>query len=383
MAKIPLLSDGWSTIKEIDLRPLQQQAVNGVRLAIAGQPGSGRSTLAAQMRTDPHRPVVEFDSPITILDINNIPLEISADLIIVIVDSRDTDTALHQKFLSNWADSGKKTLVVINQFETQSETTAISPWSRHRSRRVVWGPVNDHTFLLREFVPAVMALLPDKLLGLGRYFPLFRAPIAQYLINDACTTNAAYALSTGLAETVGIFDLPITVADMVILSKNQAYLVYKLGLSLGYTTRWQDYVAEFGSVLGTGFLWRQLARTLVGLIPVWGIIPKVAVSYAGTYVVGHAVLQWYLTGRHVSKRQMQQLYSQAFARGKNFAQSLTQKLPKPRLPKPRQKALPAPIKNKKQKSVCVYCGKKLTANSGFCPHCGMPITEMETQEETS
>lgn len=383
MAKIPLLSDGWSTIKEIDLRPLQQQAVNGVRLAIAGQPGSGRSTLAAQMRTDPQRPVVAFDSPVTILDINSIPSEISADLIILIVDSRDTDTALHQKILSNWADSGKKTLVVINQFEAQSETTAISPWSRHRSRRVVWGPVIDPTFLLREFVPAVMALLPDKLLGLGRYFPLFRAPIAQYLINDACTTNAAYALSTGLAETVGIFDLPITVADMVVLTKNQAYLVYKLGLALGYTTRWQDYVAEFGSVLGTGFLWRQLARTLVGLIPVWGIIPKVAVSYAGTYVVGHAVLQWYLTGRHVSKKQMQQLYRQAFARGKNFAQTLTQKLPKPRLSKSRQKALPAPVKNKKQKSVCLYCGKKLTEDSGFCPHCGMPLNEIETPEETS
>lgn len=381
MAKIPLLSDGWSTIKEIDLRPLQQQAVNGVRLAIAGQPGSGRSTLAAQMRTDPQRPIIEFDSPITILDINNIPSDINADLIIVMVDSREPDTALHQKYLTDWADSGKKTLVFINQFDTPSETTAISPWARHRSRRVVWGQAIDHIFLLREFAPAVIALLPDKLLGLGRYFPLFRSPIAQYLINDACTTNAAYALSTGLAETIGVFDLPITVADMVVLTKNQAYLVYKLGLALGYTTRWQDYVAEFGSVLGTGFLWRQLARTLVGLIPVWGIIPKVAVSYAGTYVVGHAVLQWYLTGRHVSKKQMQQLYSQAFARGRNFAQTLTQKLPAPRLPKPKQKALPAP--SKKQKRVCLYCGKKLLSDNGFCPHCGMPVSEKDTSGSVS
>ena len=167
---------------------------------------------------------------------------------------------------------------------------------------------------------------------------------------------------------------------MVVLTKNQAYLVYKLGLALGYTTRWQDYVAEFGSVLGSGFLWRQLARSLVGLIPVWGILPKVAVSYAGTFVVGHAVLQWYLTGRHVSKKQMQQLYSQAFAKGKNFAQNLTQKLPKPRiskprLAKPRQKLLPAP--GKKQKKVCLYCGKTLSDNGGFCPHCGMPVTENE------
>ena len=376
MAKIPLLSDGWSTIKEIDLRPLQQQAVNGVRLVIAGQPGSGRSTLAAQMRTDPNRSIMEFDSPITILDINNLSADIEADLIIVMVDSREPDTTLHQKYLTIWADSGKKTLVFINQLEIPGESTAISPWARHRSRRVVWGPANDQTFLQQEFVPAVMALLPDKLLGLGRYFPLFRASIAHYLINDACTTNAAYALSTGLAETVGIFDLPITVADMVVLTKNQAYLVYKLGLALDYTTRWQDYVAEFGSVLGTGFLWRQLARTLIGLIPVWGIIPKVAVSYAGTYVVGNTVLQWYLTGRHVSKKQMQQLYSQAFAKGKQFAYNLTQKLPKPRQAKPAPKLLPMP--GKKQKRACLYCKKTLTDDGAFCPHCGMPIKESET-----
>ncbi len=374
MAKIPLLSDGWSTIKEIDLKPIQQQAVNGARLAVVGRPGSGRSTLAAQMRTDPNRPTTVFDSPVIILDIDHEISSIEADLIILMVDSRDSETALHQKLVTEWANTGKKTLVFINQFERQDETISISPWTRNRSRRVVWGPVNDHIFLLREFVPAVISLLPDKLLGLGRYFPLFRAPIAQYLISDACTTNAAYALSTGLAETVGIFNLPITVADMVVLTKNQAYLVYKLGLTLGYTTRWQDYVAEFGSVLGSSFLWRQLARSLVGLIPVWGILPKVAVSYAGTFAVGHAVLQWYLTGRHVSKHQMRQLYNKAFAKGKLLARNLIQKMPRLKLPKPKQKLLPAP--NKKQKKACLYCGKTLSSDEGFCPHCGMPVGEI-------
>ncbi len=375
MPKIPLLSDGWSAIKEIDLKPLQQQAVDGVRLVIAGRPGSGRSTLAAQMSADPHHPTIVFDSPITVLDIRQATPNLEADLIILMVDACDIKTELHQNLVTAWANSGKKTLVFINQFETQTETTSISPWTRNRSRSVVWGSANDQSFLLKEFVPAVMALLPDKLLGLGRYFPLFRTSIAHYLINDACTTNAAYALSTGIAETIGIFDLPISVADMVILTKNQAYLVYKLGLALGYTTRWQDYVAEFGSVLGTGFLWRQLARTFVGLIPVWGLIPKVAVSYAGTYVVGHAVLQWYLTGRHVSKKQMQQLYNQAFTKGKLMAQNLIRKAPKPRLPKPRQKLLPVP--RKKQKRVCLYCGKGLTDESDFCQQCGMPAGEHE------
>lgn len=376
MAKIPLLSDGWSTIKEIDLKPIQEQALNPARLLIVGLPGSGRSTLAEQMSSDPNRPITVYDSPIIILDIRNATEHLEADLIILMIDSRETETSLHQELITKWSNAGKKTLVFVNQFETQNEKISVNPWKYQHGRRVVWGPAIDQTFLINEFAPAVMALLPEKLLGLGRYYPLFRSPIAHYLINDACTTNAAYALSTGLAETIGIFDLPITVADMVVLTKNQAYLVYKLGLSLGYTTRWQDYVAEFGSVLGTGFLWRQLARTLVGLIPVWGIIPKVTVSYAGTYVVGHAVLQWYLTGRHVSKKQMQQLYNQAFAKGKRLAQNMIQKTPKPKLPKPRLKALPAP--SKKQKRICLHCGKSISSENNFCPHCGMPIIDHDS-----
>ena len=353
MAKIPFLTDGWSTIKEIDLKPIQQQALDGARLVIVGQPGSGRATLADQMRNDPARPGMETGSPVTILDLQNATPEINADLIILMVDAQDTDTTRQQQLATEWANSGKKTLVFLNQFESQSGSMAVSAWTRQRKRGVVWGSALDSDFLTREFAPAVMALLPDKLLGLGRDFPLFRSPIAHYLIQDTCFSNAAYALSTGLAETVGVFDLPITVADMVVLTKTQAYLVYKLGLVLGYTTRWQDYVVEFGSVLGSGFLWRQLARTLVGLIPVWGILPKVAVSYAGTYVVGHAVLQWYLTGRHVSKKQMQQLYKQAFARGKNLARELIQKAPRPKLPKPKlskPRASPASVSGQETKT---------------------------------
>jgi uncharacterized protein (DUF697 family) len=182
---------------------------------------------------------------------------------------------------------------------------------------------------------------------------------------------------------------------MIVLTKNQAYLVYKLGLAFGFSTRWQDYIAEFGGVLGGSFMWRQLARTLIGLIPVYGILPKVAVSYSGTYVVGNVVLQWYLTGRHISRKQMQQLYQGAFARGKNVARGLLARLPHPRLrrlpastgeaaepktarlkkqAKPRRKALPqalplaapppAPVQ------VCAACGRSSAADAGFCQYCG-------------
>jgi uncharacterized protein (DUF697 family) len=210
-----------------------------------------------------------------------------------------------------------------------------------------------------------MELLPERHLALGRQFPLFRVAIAHQLINETCFANAAYSLSTGVAEVVPIFDIPLNITDMIVLTKAQAFLVYKLGLALGFSTRWQDYLGEFGSVVGGGFVWRQLARMLIGLIPIWGIVPKVAVAYSGTYVVGHAVLQWYLTGRHISNKQMRAMYVQALMNGKKIAQNMVSRLPRPRLG--RRKAAQLPALSMKP---CPFCGKPNAPDANFCQYCG-------------
>jgi len=370
------LSDTWQTIKEVDLRPIREQALRGVRIAIVGTPGSGRATLADQMRRDPSHPEAEVDTPALILDLDNAEKAVNMDLLILMMDSRRTDSSREQELVKSWHNQGLKVLVFINQFAEPDGSLSVNPMTSRGKRRVVWGSVLDTDLLVEQFVPIVIEMLPEHLLSLGRYFPLFRVATARYLINDTCFTNAAYALSTGLAETVAVLDIPIAVTDMVVMSKNQAFLVYKLGLALGQSTRWQDYVVEFGGVLGGGFLWRELARTLVGLIPVWGIAPKTAIAYAGTYVVGNVVLQWYLTGRHLSRKQMQQMYRGAFARGKDVAHNLITRISRPRLSRPRiqrpklprlkRKALPAG----ESVRICPKCGQTSSADAKFCQYCG-------------
>jgi uncharacterized protein (DUF697 family) len=298
------------------------------------------------------------------------------------MDARKRDSMLEQELVKGWHNSGKRVIVLINQFEVEQPGQEVAPAIAQPRQRVVWGPLVDSDFLLKQFAPMVIDVLRDQLLSLGRHFPLFRVPIARYLIGDTCFTNAAYALSTGLAETVAVLNVPIAMADMVILTKNQAYLAYKVGLALGYSTRWQDYIVEFGGVLGSGFVWRELARTLVGLIPVWGIVPKTAISYAGTYVIGNAILQWYLTGRHVSRGQIRQLYRQAFARGKQLAFNLLGRMPHPRLPRlsrsraprlarPRRAAGALPPSRGAQ--ACPKCGKLSAVDAQFCQYCGGPL----------
>jgi uncharacterized protein (DUF697 family) len=386
MSSLAALTNFWDTIKEADLRPLREQALRGIRIAVAGAPGSGRSTLVEQMRRDPSRPQMVTETPVLILDLQSVEAANQADLIILVVDSRKVDTGREQELVRSWNNSAKKVLVFINHFEQPGETTSITPWSGKNRRGVVWGSAQDSRFLVEKFAPAVIDLVPEFLLALGRFFPLFRVPTAHYLISDTCFSNAAYSFSTGLAEIVPVLGIPVMITDTVILTKNQLFLVYKLGLMVGFSTNWQDYIAEFSGVLGTGFVWRQIARSLVGLVPVWGIVPKTAIAYAGTYVVGNAVLGWYLTGRHISKSQMQALYSQALERGKALARNLLDKRPRlslprphlPRLSRPRRKT-PALLEPQVTR-VCSSCGKTSSSDAQFCQYCGKTLERLDAAE---
>jgi uncharacterized protein (DUF697 family) len=338
MAKLKDLADAWKNIREFDLRPLREAALEPVKIALVGVAGSGRHALLDQMRNDAScsdgaaLPLAVTRTPAVIatpetVSSGDAPRVEGADLVILVLNATRSEYEAERLLTQRWSDSGKRVLVFINKLDALEVGNIAAEQAGIGSAPVVYGSVLDRASLDAHFVHAVLALLPDQHLALGRQFPLFRQMIARQLIDDTCKANAAYALSIGIAEVVPVLDLPFNIADIVVLTKAQAFLAYKLGLAFGFSTNWHDYVAEFGGVIGSGFVWRQIARQLIGLIPVWGIIPKVAVAYAGTFVVGNAVLQWYLTGRHVSKEQVRGLYLEAFSRGRRLAENLMAKAP--------------------------------------------------------
>jgi uncharacterized protein (DUF697 family) len=380
----------WNTLKEVDLRPLEEEALRMPRLAIVGQPDGGRDELADCLRRDPSRLEQRTDTPLLILNPQACESADSTDLILLLLDARPgqgpDDFAVEKELARKWSSAGQRVLVVIRRQLDQPKEEPFGVWTGYARRRVVQGALEDPSFLQGDLAAAAILLLPDKLLALGRHFPLFRVPIAHHLINDTTLTNTAYSVSTGLAEIIPVMDIPLNVTDMLVLTKNQAFLAYKLGLALGMSTRWQDYVAEFGGVLGSGFVWRQAARSLIGLIPVWGILPKAAIAYGGTYVVGNVILQWYLTGRRLTGQQMRQLYAQSTVQGRILAGELyrrmkstrlsTFRLPKIGLPKlsaPRFSLPRLGSGSKPKAQVCPECGGKNSAEAHYCQLCGKPL----------
>ena len=144
-------------------------------------------------------------------------------------------------------------------------------------------------------VPAVAqallaAVSPGMRLALARHLVPLREPLFAELIEETAKTNAMYALTTSLAEVVPVLDVPLNLADIVVLTKNQLVMSYRIAVASGKKGTPRELVGEVLGVIGAGFLFRQGARQLVGLIPVAGIVPKVAVAYAGTLAIGKVVV---------------------------------------------------------------------------------------------
>jgi uncharacterized protein (DUF697 family) len=373
MARLSTIQSYWSIVTEIDLRPLVKEALQDVNIVLVGAVETGRNRLADQMRSDPSRADMETDTPILVLDLEEGLQALHADLIVLLLDGRQTSFSYEKELAHQWAEAGKRVLVFVTLPEKPASPQALLPTLPWKPRFVIYGSVHDLAFLREKFAPAVIRMLPEKILSLGRNLPFFRMPIARYLTNDTSQSNAAYSLATGLAEIVPILNIPLVLTDMIVLTKNQAFLVYKLGLVFGFTTEWKNYVAEFGGVLGFGFLWRQLARTLVGLIPGFGIIPKIGVAYAGTEVVGNAVTQWYLTGRHVSTNQLKGVYDRALLQSRTFVRKLLPKLPR-RQPKALPQGSPSKPKGRRTKQTCPQCGRISAPDAHFCQYCGHTFT---------
>jgi uncharacterized protein (DUF697 family) len=178
-----------------------------------------------------------------------------------------------------------------------------------------------------EGLPAVALALvsafdPALRLALARQLPPLRPAILDALIDETAKANATYALTTGMAEWVPVLDVPLNLADMVVLTKNQLVMSYKIALACGKKGQPRELIGEVMGVIGGGFLFRQAARQLVGLVPVAGIVPKVAMAYAGTWAVGRAVAAWASEGRKVTPAAVRRFYREAWGRGKTVARAM-------------------------------------------------------------
>lgn len=161
---------------------------------------------------------------------------------------------------------------------------------------------------------AILKRVPERVTAFGRALPLFRPAAVKQVIEETSMANAQFALVSNIPQLIPIVgNIASAGADLIVLTKNQVMLVFKLAAINGRDLNDQmRLLQEVAPAIGAGFLWRTAAREATNLLPfAAGTIPKVGIAYAGTMVVGLSADFYYRTNKKPTRVQLEQWRKQA------------------------------------------------------------------------
>jgi uncharacterized protein (DUF697 family) len=215
-------------------------------------------------------------------------------------------------------DGSKYDLVVVLDPGTDDLAgqvrTAIGP---DGTWKIVTPRVTTDTLGPREITQAQDAIVqinPDLAPSLGRHFPLLQLPAVRAIVDDTSKANAQFALISNIPAAIPVIgSLVAAGADFIVLTKNQVMMVFKIAAVHDRDLSNQFLLMrELVPVVGVGFLWRTLAREAVSFLPLAaGTIPKVAIAYVGTAVMGRAADYFYRFGKKPTSDQLKEFARKA------------------------------------------------------------------------
>jgi uncharacterized protein (DUF697 family) len=311
MASLFKLPEVWRVLREVDLEAIRRDAQSRFRIVVVSDDAVDGHRLATLLAGEEGHPWIDV-----VLAGSGVPEPSTATLALLL--SREPELSESVAAAGRaLRTSGVPVLSVVHG--SQRKTDAIA--RADEAARVVVDDLDDDA--VPEIADALADLVPPPFrLALARTLPPLREAIFDQLIDETARANATYSFTAAMAESVPVVGVPLNLADIIILTKNQLVMGYKIAVGAGKRGRAQDVIGEVLGVVGGGFLARQAARGLVGLIPIAGIIPKVAIAYTGTWAIGQAVVAWATHGKRVSPSTMRRLSRDARAQGRAFARRL-------------------------------------------------------------
>jgi uncharacterized protein (DUF697 family) len=287
------LGNVWKVIREVDLDAIRREALAPFDLVILGdgrQADRMRSALSPGGATAPHR-FIRVNPP------GGGAIVPNAVIVVAPPGPRSADLDSTLRYLAD-----RRIPHALGLVDESADVDAAAT----------------------QAAAALIGELPDSLrLAFAHQLPAFRAPLFERIIEDTARANASFAFTSGLAETVPILTAPLNLGDMIVLTKNQLLMGYRLVLAGGRDGEPKKLIGEILGVLGGGLVFRQLARQLVGLIPVVGILPKVAIAYGGTWAIGRAVVLWVTEGRTASSEVLRSFSREGLERGRAVARDIS------------------------------------------------------------
>ncbi|HLI85267.1 MAG TPA: hypothetical protein VKV17_15210 [Bryobacteraceae bacterium] len=167
-------------------------------------------------------------------------------------------------------------------------------------------------------------------LPLARRFPPFRKAVVSRIVNAVARENALFAITTALPNIVpNLVELPWAAgefaSDTAFLTMNQFRMAFMIAAACGSEIGFGAQKLELGTIAASAFGWRAIARELAGKIPLGaGLIPKGAIAFAGTYLIGKGLERLHGCGVPYTAEERKQVYREGYRRGIAIAQSASE-----------------------------------------------------------
>ncbi len=176
-------------------------------------------------------------------------------------------------------------------------------------------------------VRQILAEKPELSLPLARALAPVREPVTSHIIHSVAKENTVFSLATALPDIVPFLSLPWVAgefaSDTAVLTANQVRMAFLLAAASDRDIGYREQRAELASLIAGAFGWRSLARELAGHIPFGGgLIPKAAIAYAGTWVVGRSIERYYRLGYGLTRAERRASYERALEKGKAIATAI-------------------------------------------------------------
>jgi uncharacterized protein (DUF697 family) len=161
---------------------------------------------------------------------------------------------------------------------------------------------------------AIVAVDADLVPALGRHFGELQLAAVKAIVDETSKANAQFALVSNAPAVVPfIGGIVAASADLIVLTKNQVMMVFKIAAVHNRDLNDQvGVLRELAPVVGGGFLWRTVARQAASFLPLAaGTVPKVMIAFVGTLVMGRAADYYYRFGKRPTREHLREFTRKA------------------------------------------------------------------------
>jgi len=311
------LASLWRVMKDVDLDAIRRAAQAPFTLAVVADREEDAAAVRALLTGPdvPPHPWIQVAVP-TVDALS----ALSSTAMVGILVTRTQELSEGLKLAGNRFSTAGTPVLALVAGDTSRTAKVLRPGEHSR----VAVETLDTAAVEAIATALVLMTTDDQQVALGAQLPPLRPAIFTRTIERTARANASFALTTGLAEAIPVLTAPLNLGDMVVLTKNQLMMSYRLALTAGREGDPKALMSEIIGVLGGGVLFRQIARQLVGLIPIAGLLPKVAIAYAGTFAIGKAVVAWTTEGRQITSEAVAAYSREGLVKGRALAEHLVE-----------------------------------------------------------